>query len=363
MGLYKRGKVWWMSFTHNGQQIRRSTETSDRRLAEAIEAKIKVKIIEGRYFEILEEKERTFAEMMERFEREHVVKKASHRTFRGYIKNLLPFFGRYSLAEITPKLIVLYKGKRYSDGVKPATINRELATMKKAFNLAIREWEWCRDNPVGRVSMEKENNKRDRWLTYEEEIELLEVSPPWVREIVLFALHTGMRMGEILSLAWNGVDLSRRTVTVFHSKNGERRTIPINQTVFDLLKNRSKVRPLKTDLVFYGEVYTPIDAHNLRRAFRTSTKKAKIDNFHFHDLRHTFATRLIQSGVDIYKVQRLLGHKSLVMTQRYAHHYPESLRDGVEMLDGGASSITFLSQSRVKAGNGLTQLIEKTGEP
>src|SRR5579863_1040441 len=353
MGLYKRGKVWWMTFTYNGRQIRRSTETADRRLAEAIEAKIKVKIIEGHYFETLEEKERTFSELMERFEREHVVKNASQRSVRGYIKNLLPLFGPRTLAEITPKLIVQYKAKRYADGVGPAAINRELSTMRKAFNLAIREWEWCRDNPVSRVSREKENNRRDRWLSYDEEAVLLAASATWLREIIIFALHTGMRMGEILALTWNGVDLFRRTVTVFRSKNGERRTIPINETVLTLLKGRSKVRALRNDLVFYGKACTPIDGHNLRRAFRTALKKTTIENFRFHDLRHTFATRLVQSGVDLYKVQRLLGHKSPLMTQRYAHHYPESLRDGVKMLDKGNPSITFLSQSGDWCGEGL----------
>lgn len=112
---------------------------------------------------------------MDRFKEEHVPKKASQRSYHGYIKRLRPFFGPMTLAEITPKVIVQYKNKRYVDGVSPATINRELAMMKKAFNLARKEWEWCRDNPVSRVSLEKENNKRDRWLTHEEEERLLTV--------------------------------------------------------------------------------------------------------------------------------------------------------------------------------------------
>lgn len=315
-------------------------------------AKIRVNIIEGRYFDTLEEKTRTFAEMMTRYKSEHVVKCASPRQSAGHIKNLVSAFGHLTLAEITPKLIVQYKTKRYADGVAPATINRELAAMKHAFNLAIREWEWCRDNPVRRVSMEKENNRRDRWLTYEEEERLLMECPAWLREIVVFALHTGMRMGEILSLSWRGVDLFRRTVTVFRSKNGERRTIPVNQTVLELLKERARVRPLKTEMVFYSEQYTPVDSNNLRRAFRSAIKEANIEDFHFHDLRHAFATRLVQAGVDLYKVQRLLGHKSPIMTQRYAHHYPESLRDGVEILDTKRPSDTILAQSAGSAVGG-----------
>jgi integrase len=363
MGLYKRGKAWWMTFVHEGRQVRRSTGTSDRRLAEAILGQIKVKIVEGRYFDTLEEKERTFAELMERYMAERGVRKASQGSCKGYLANLRTFFGLLTLAEITPKRIVEYKEKRYEDGVKPATINRELALMKHAFNVAMREWEWCRENPVCRVSMEKENNRRDRWLADSEETRLLKHAPPWLKEMVTFALHTGMRRGEILALTWDGVDFARNTVTVFRSKNGEPRTLPINQTVQTLLKRRAKVRPLQTNCVFSSSAHTPIDGANLRRAFNSAMEKAKIEDFHFHDLRHTFATRLVQAGVDIYKVQRLLGHKSPMMTQRYAHHCPDSLRDGVDILDRKEGNITKTSQSRVRANGAHLQVIENKVRP
>lgn len=358
MGLFRRGKVWWMRFNYQGRQERQSTGTSDRKLAEAILGKTKAKIVEGRFFDVFEEQERTFAEMMERYQAEHVIKKASQGPLRSKIKNLLSFFGHYILAQITPRRIVEYKAKRYADGMAPGTINQELAIVKNAFNLAIREWEWCRDNPATRVSMEKENNKRDRWLTHEEEVRLLRACPDWLREIILFALHTGMRRGEILSLTWEGVDLFRKTVTVLQSKNGEKRTIPVNQTVLGLLKARAKVRLLKTNHVFYGRTYTSVAPNILERAFSTAVRKIEIENFHFHDLRHTFATRLVQSGVDIYKVQRLLGHKSPVMTQRYAHHYPESLRDGVEILDKDREMSTNVAQSAMRKEGNAVQVID-----
>jgi integrase len=175
--------------------------------------------------------------------------------------------------------------------------------------------------------------KRDRWLSVEEEARLLQDCAPWLHDLVIFALHTGMRMGEILELTWRGVDVSRRTVMVCRSKNGERRTIPVNETVMSVLRPKSKVRSLGPDLVFCSQVFTSMESGHLRRSFRLAIGKARIEDFHFHDLRHTFATRLVQAGMDLYKVQRLLGHKSPIMTQRYAHHYPESLRDGVEILD------------------------------
>jgi len=348
MGLVKRGNVWWMSFPYQGRQVRKSTGTSDKRLADAILSKIKVQIVEGRFFDRLEEQERTFGELMDRYEREHIVKRASQRSFRGYVRRLRAFFGNRTLAEITPRLIVDYKNQRLAAGKAPATVNRELSAIRKAFNLAVKEWEWCRSNPVSRVSMEKENNKRDRWLSDEEEGRLLDACVPWLRNLVLFALCTGMRMGEILELTWRGVDFIRRTGTVFRSKNGERRTIPLNQTVLAVLKEKARVRSIRTDLVFCSKAQTPLESGHLRRSFRLALKKAVIEDFHFHDLRHTFATRLVQAGVDLYKVQRLLGHKSPIMTQRYAHHYPESLRDGVELLDRRGTFSTILAQSGVE---------------
>jgi len=343
MGLVKRGCTWWMSFMFHGQQVRRSTGTSDRRLAEAILGKVKVQIVEGRFFEKPKEEPRRFFELMQRFSTEHAPRRASYSRLLTHVSHLKQFFGDVLLSDVTPKRIVAYKNKRYADNVMPATINRELATLKKAFNLGRREWEWCSDNPVTRVSMEKENNARDRWLSLEEEYRFCHVAPEWLRDIVLFAIHTGLRMGEILALTWHAVDLSRRTLMVCKSKNGERRTIPLNRTVMDLLQQRARIKPAAADSVFWSEAGTPLDGPNLRRAFRSALKKAKIEDLHFHDLRHTFATRIVQVGVDLYKVQRLLGHKSPQMTQRYAHHYPESLRDGVEALERVS---TNLAQSR-----------------
>ena len=349
MGLVKRGTTWWMSFMYQGQQVRRSTETTDKRLAEAILGQVKVQIIEGRFFEKPEAQQRTLTELLDRYLSEHAARRANHRRELTSVKNLKAFFGTPTLEQVTPKRIVAYKNQRYADGVKPATINRELATLKKAFNLARREWEWCDDNPVCRVSMEQENNTRDRWLTVDEEARIVSAAPAWLRELMVFAIHTGMRQGEILGLTWAGVDLFRRTVTVFQSKNGERRTIPLNQTALDLLKHKYGGRSVDTELAFPSEAQTRLNASNISRSLNLALAKAKMTDFHFHDLRHTCATRMVQAGVDLYKVQRLLGHKSPIMTQRYAHHCPESLRDGVEALDVGRAVNTNLAQWRVVA--------------
>jgi len=351
MALYNRGQVWWMDFVYKGKRYRRSTDTTDRKLARRIYDKVKGEVAEGKWFERLPGEEKLFAEMMDKYLSEHASLKASARSFKGYAKRMAAFFGNHTLVEITPSLINEYKIQRRNDGVKPATINRELATMKKAFNLAVKEWEWVRDNPVSKVSMEKENNKRDRWLMEGEESRLLEACEPWLRELVVFALNTGMRLSEILGLTWKGVDLFRKTLTVFKSKNGEKRTIPMNATVFEMLKDKAKVGSIKVDLVFPSQACTIIDKCSVGKAFRNTAGKAKVEDFRFHDLRHTFATRLAQAGKDLYKVQSLLGHKSPSMTQRYAHHYPESLRDAVEVLDRHDGSCHNLVTVKEKGAN------------
>jgi len=128
---------------------------------------------------------------------------------------------------------------------------------------------------------------------------------------------------------------------VLKSKNKEKRTIPVNRTIFEMLKAKAKVRSIETDLVFYDKNHNVWNGNSVSYSFHLVAKKAKVQDFRFHDLRHTAATRMIQAEKDLYQVQRILGHKSPIHTQRYAHHSPESLRDAVEVLD---RPITNLSQ-------------------
>ena len=347
MGIYLRGKVWWVSYVYRGKRCRESTGTDNRKLAQRYYDKIKGEIAEGRLFRKLPGEKKTFREMMEKFLLEYAPKRKSEERFKGIAKNLISFIGDLTIMEITPKVVNEYKVKRYQDGVKPATINREIACLKKAFNLAYQEWEWIRENPISRVSMEKENNKRDRWLSKEEEVRLLNASPDWMKELIVFALNTGMRLSEILTLTWDQIDLNRKILVILNSKNNEKRGIPLNEIVFEMLKNKSKIRSIKANLVFYNKEHKQYNKVFISHMFRKIVKKAEINNFRFHDLRHTFATRLVQAGVDIYRVSYLLGHKDLKTTQRYAHHWPESLRSAVETL-----YVTNLSQTEKYANIG-----------
>ncbi|MFA4918816.1 MAG: tyrosine-type recombinase/integrase [Thermodesulfovibrionales bacterium] len=329
MGLYHRGKFFWFSITYEGKRIQESLKTDNRKLAEKLYAKVLTDIIEGRYFETAKAKTIQFQDMTDKYLKEH-----AHSRDTLTVKTLMMFFSGYMIAQITTKAIAEYRNMRLKS-VKPATVYQELALLRRMFNVAIKEWEWCKDNPVSRLSFSVGNsNARVRWLTMEEEKLLLEkaTNPFWLRSLIMVALHTGMRRGEILDLRWQNVDLLKRLIRIVKSKNGEMRSIPMSNTLVNLFKEMN-IRDIS------GRVF-PISKSSVRHAFDKVVEKVNLKDFRFHDLRHSFATRLVQNGVDLYKVKELLGHKTITMTMRYAHHYPESLRSSVEVLDNCYNSAT-----------------------
>lgn len=322
MGLYKRGNTFWFNIMYHGRRIQESLETGNKRMAEMIYAKKLSDIVEGRYIETALAKKLTFEELVAKY-----LDTYTHLRDTYTVKPLMKAFKGYTLFEISTRMIAEYRTMRLKK-VKLATVYQELSLLRRMFNVAIREWEWLQNNPVSRLSFAVGNrNARDRWLTLEEEETLVAnaTNPHWLRPLLMVALHSGMRKGEILDLKWQHVNFATRIITVVKSKNGEKRSIPMSNTLQGVLQS-IKVRHIS------GRVF-PIAVRSLRAAFSQTLARAKIENFHFHDLRHTFATRLVQNGVDLYKVKELLGHKTLAMTTRYAHHYPESLRGSVEVLD------------------------------
>jgi integrase len=322
MGLYKRDKTYWCSLMNDGKRIRKSLETDNKKLASRLFAKVQTDMIEGRYFEASEAKTRTFDEMVEKY-----MSSLAHSRDCYTIKPLLGSFGGLTLYQIQTPLVSEYYDERLDDFAE-ATVYQEMSLLRRMFNVAMKRWKWVKENPVNGISFSVgSRNARDRWLSIEEEARLVAnaTNPHWLRSFLITALHTGMRRGEILRLTWKDIDFPQRLVRVEKSKNGEKRSIPMSQTLYETLRG-IKVRDIS------GTVF-PVSVRSLRVAFENALDKSGIENFRIHDMRHTFATRLVQNGVDLYKVQKLLGHKSITMTQRYAHHYPESLRSSVEVLD------------------------------
>ncbi len=208
-----------------------------------------------------------------------------------------------------------------------ATVNRYLATFKSVFLLGI-ENEKLDRNPFRKVKLQKENNARVRFLMEEEEARLLKIIPRAFQANVLVALHTGIRFSEQTRLKWDDLDLKQKILTVRNSKPGDPRHIPLNAVALEMLK---EIPPMiNCPFVFYTE--EGAQRRELPRQWEDWLKQAQIENFHWHDLRHTFASRLVMRGVDLYTVKELLGHHSIEMTQRYAHLAPDYLKRSVEVL-------------------------------
>ncbi|MFC1769592.1 tyrosine-type recombinase/integrase [Nitrospirota bacterium] len=329
MGLYRRGKTFWYTISHYGKRIQESTGTDNKRLAERIYSKVASEVVEGRYFEGVRARSYIFEDMAMRY-----LKQYEKQRDATSLNSLLPYFGGMPLLNITTEDVTKYRAERLST-VKPATVYQELALMRRMFNVARKEWKLVKYNPVADLSISVGNsNARDRWLTMEEEQGLIKnaTNPFWLRPLIITALHTGMRKGEILNLKWKDIDFTRKLLIVHKTKNGKKRSIPMSQTLIATLQG-IKVIDIS------GKVFSRSD-RSIRAAFDKAKAKAAIEDFRFHDLRHTFATRLVQNGVDIYKVKELLGHKTLTMTMRYSHHYPESLRSSIDVLDVCYNSAT-----------------------
>ncbi len=181
-------------------------------------------------------------------------------------------------------------------------------------------------DPTMGIKLEKGAAKRTRYITREEEDRLTSEAVDWLQPIITFDVSTGLRRGELLALEKADVKLEERVVLVRDSKNGEPRVIPLSKRALEAVSRATSV----TAKVFGGKGGEELQPANLKYNFRAAADRAGLKDLHFHDLRHTFATRMIQNGADIYAVQRLLGHKSMDQTSRYSHHSVESLRKVME---------------------------------
>jgi len=295
--------------------------------ARHIANEIRAQIIRGEY--IPEKEQRvTFREATERYLTWHKNKAPSEKARKEValkVRILNDYFGDYLLRNITYFTIEHYKKKRLEDGVSKATINFELNILKSIFNRA-KEFGLFSGELPKIEKFKNADNQRMRALTEEEAQRLIDACPEWFKPVVIFALNTGFRASEIFSLKWEDIDLQKRVIYIkpAYSKTKKHRQFPMNEVVYNLLKNMKK----RSEYVFvnsHGEPYNAKEG-GYRRVFQTACKKAGIEDFRFHDLRHTFATWTAMKSKDIYAVQLLLGHSSQKMTQRYAHLTDEYLR-------------------------------------
>jgi integrase len=236
--------------------------------------------------------------------------------------------GDRPLRQVVAGDVQRYVAKRLTE-VRPASVNRELAFLKRTYNVAIADG-LLETNPVRQVKLLQENNARVRYLTDSEEVRLRHETGETAWAVVALALNTGLRRGELFALRWDDVDFTTNVLTIPRTKAGRTRHVPMNAAVRSILGvQESRGRSPYVLSKATGEA--PLNSQNfVDRAFTPALKRARIDNFRWHDLRHTFASRLIMRGVDLRTVQELLGHADIRMTLRYSHLSPAHLLDAVE---------------------------------
>lgn len=337
MGLYRRkdSPTWWISFSVDGKQYRRSAETEDKELAKRILKSIEGKIAEGKWFPETKARqaEYAFTELAKKYSAWAEGRQKAYDCWKRYIiKQLVRRFGSMKLHKFNTHLLEQFQSERIKKGNKPATVNRLLAVISHMFTKAV-DWDMM-DKVVSasiKVKMLPENNRRLRYLSKDECQELINVCDPHLRPVVITALNTGMRRGEILNLRWDThIDLKHGFILLDKTKNGDRREIPINGTLRAVLQGLT--RRLDIPHVFFDKS-NGMPYKDLKRSFKTALRKAGIRDFHFHDLRHTFASHLVMAGIDLTTVKELLGHKDIKMTLRYAHLAPSHKVKAVDVLD------------------------------
>ena len=332
MGVLRKNGSWFIDYRANGRRLREKIGSS-KALAEKVLSKRLAEIAEGKFLDRKKEKRHLFREAAEKFLEYSLANKRSYRRDEGMLRReLLPAFGVKHLDEITPWDIEKYKAERKSL-VSLASVNRELACIKTIYNKAI-QWRMTKENPVRGVKLFKENNRRLRFLVADEMRDLVNNCQPHLRPIVITALNTGMRISEILGLLWEDVDFNRNQLLIRTSKNGEPRHIEMNRLLAETLRQLQR-RP-QNPYVFGSRAGNPYA--DIRKSFKAALAAAGIVDFKFHDLRHTFASHLVMSGVDLMTVKELLGHKTIQMTLRYAHlsqgHKKKAVETIGSILDG-----------------------------
>lgn len=337
MVIYQRGKSYYYDFVRKGQRYAGCIGLVSRTVAKEEEARKKAEVIEARLNPAKARKSPRF----ETFAAEYLEWSKANKKPRSYERDetslaaLRPFFSGKTLSDITPWLVEKYKKTRKDQKKSNQTVNLELACLKALFSKAV-IWKKAGENPVKQVKMFRVNNARIRFLDEEEEARLLAECKAYLHDLVITALHTGFRRNELLSLRPEDVDFTRGFVSVRagYAKNGESRAVPMTQTLREVLRHLAREAEASgSSHLFRNQHGAPLRVYALQDAYKNAVQRAKLTDFHFHDLRHTFASRLVMAGVDLRTVQELMGHKTITMTLRYTHLSPDHNRKAMDALE------------------------------
>lgn len=328
MSILKRGKVWWISFTApNGARIRRTSGTKDKQQAQEYHDRLKAEL--WRIHKLGEKPRRTWQEAAVRWlqDTDH---KADHRQDIAKLRWLDQFLGGIYLDEVSRKLIdqIGYTKKQQAS---PSTANRYLALIRAILRMARDEWEWI--DQIPRVRLFQEPKKRVRWLTPQEAAQLLSQLPSHLADMAAFTLATGLRQSNVSFLRWNQVDMARGMAWIHADQAKARKAIavPLNEDALTVLRRRQN-QDQDTEYVFTYRG-KPV-ARTTTKAWQKALQRAEINDFRWHDLRHTWASWHVQNGTSMQELMELGGWSTMEMVLRYAHLAGEHLKGAARRIDG-----------------------------
>ena len=334
MSLYRRkdSAFWWVKLEVLGSKVQRSTGTADKAQAQEFHARLAARLWEQHRLGI--KPSRSWKEAAGRW-LDETSEKATHREDGKKLAWLHPFLGHLMLDQVTLDVIDGIRAAKLKEASK-ATTNRYLALVRSVLIRARDEWEWIDKAP--KIKLFKESAGRERALTPEQARGLLAELPEHQREVVLFALATGLRQSNVLQLCWSQVSLELRHAWIsgWQSKNRHAIAVPLNDVAIGVLR-RAQGKHADRVFTYQGK---PLNSAN-NKAWIAARKRAGIEDFRWHDLRHTWATWQRQAGTPTHELQRLGGWRTGAMVERYAHLAPDQLAGAAARLDGLLARYVF----------------------
>jgi integrase len=332
-GIYTRKDRpgYWISYKDaDGRRRRRKVEATNRTKAGDLRSGYVSREETARAHGVRPAGPETFAEVAQDYltHQRQRVSMANYERERGIVEDHLKPFFDCDLRAIRRATVQRYITARCAE-VSNATVAKELNVLKHLLRLAVEEWEFIPVNPAVGVKPPKPAPGRVRYLQPGELRIVLEFAPVWLRPIIAIAVATGMRRSEILGLRWIDIDLEGGRVLLSETKNGESRIVYLNRLAVQAIESLSASKKMRPT----GLLFPNLQPEWVSVAFSRLCRKLRIENFHFHDLRHTAASWLRMKGADIHTVAQLLGHKDLRMAARYQHLSPTFLADAVSRLD------------------------------
>jgi integrase len=348
LSLLKRGSVYWSYFYLDGIRHQASTGASNRRQAETIEAKLKEEANAKRFQVVQADPRITFGELAARF----IASGIAHPHHLYHLKFLLPFFAETSVLRLTKPMAEEFRKERRlgNKSIKDATVNRDLSVLRHILYWAVDE-QLIQANPLARLKMARERRTRRAILSVAEEQLLLEATCPHLTLMVVAALDTGMRRGEITHQLWEDIDFQRRLLSVTRSKTpeGEAREIPLTDRLNQLL---SKSRKSEGIVIAYHDEPVRI----IKRAWGGALRRGGIRHVRFHDLRHTFNTRLMEAGVLQEVRMALMGHSTGKSVHSiYTHIELPNKREAIRKLEAWVKQQREELQHQKEKDNARTQ--------